>query len=88
MLNDLTYGIHFLYKNPSFTAVTVLSLALGIGSNTVVFNWIQSLLLRPLPEAAQSDKLVVVVPTYPSGPGGGASYPDLQITGTGYSTSK
>jgi predicted permease len=78
MLNDITYGIRFLYKNPGFTAVTVLSLALGIGSNTVVFNWIQSLLLRPLPEAAQSDQLVVVVPAYPSGPGGGASYPDLQ----------
>ena len=78
MLNDITYGIRFLYRNPGFTAVTVLSLALGIGSNTVVFNWIQSLLLRPLPEAAQSDQLVVVVPTYPSGPGGGTSYPDLQ----------
>src|SRR3989442_1125188 len=56
---DLIYGFRMLLKKPGFTIVAALSLALGIGANTVIFSLINTTLLRPLP-FADSGKLVVI----------------------------
>ena len=58
-LKDVRYGCRTLLRNPGFTAVAVLSLALGIGANTAVFSFIDTILLRTLP--VQNPKELVLL---------------------------
>jgi macrolide transport system ATP-binding/permease protein len=64
LLDDLRYAVRLLLKNPVFTSVVVLTLALGIGLNTAVFSVIDGLLLRPLPGTRAPNELVQLYRTY------------------------
>jgi len=75
LIRNLRHAGRLLLKNPIFSSLAVLSLALGIGANTAVFTLANALLLRPLP-VAEPDRLIRVAATDKEGNTGAFSYPD------------
>ena len=65
ILRDLRYGVRTLLKNPAFTCVAAMALALGIGANTAMFSVAYGILLRPLPYPEASRVAVVCMRYYP-----------------------
>ncbi|MFZ0083846.1 MAG: ABC transporter permease [Candidatus Acidiferrales bacterium] len=76
LLQDLHYGLRMLRKSPGFTAVAILTLALGIGANTAIYSFVYGVLLAPLPYHDAS-KLVVLNETTPRVGNVSVSYPNF-----------
>ena len=80
--NDLVFGLRMMRKNPGFSAVAVLTLALGIGANTAIFSFVDAVLIEPMP-FDEPDRIVMIrgrspvrnVDTFPLGVG---DYADLR----------
>ena len=64
LFQDLRYGARILLKQPGFTLVAVLTLAIGIGANTAIFSLVNSILLRPLP-FREPDRIVRLIQASP-----------------------
>ena len=78
MLSDFRYSIRSLLKNPGLTVAAILSLGLGIGANTTIFTWVQAVLFRPIPVAADPSAIRIAAMENREGQSRSWSYPNYQ----------
>ncbi|HET6176826.1 MAG TPA: ABC transporter permease [Candidatus Sulfotelmatobacter sp.] len=76
--SDVRFGLRMLRKNPGFTAVAVLTLALGIGANTTIFSWVRCILLNPLPGVGDPERIAALETVAPNGEWLPTSYLDFR----------
>jgi putative ABC transport system permease protein len=76
-LQDIKFGFRTLRKDPRFTLLAVMTLALGIGANSTIFSWISGTLLDPIPGATHLSNVVEMTRGAPGHPDP-ISYPDFQ----------
>jgi predicted permease len=78
LLRDLRYGVHMALRSPGFTAVAVLTLAIGIAVNTTVFSWIDMMMLRPIAGVSNAGRLAAFESVAPDGGPLPMSWPDFR----------
>src|SRR3990170_6118988 len=78
MLRDLGHGCRMLLRIPGLATVVVLSLAVGIGVNTVVFAWIQAVVFRPIPGVRDAAAFYLIEPRTETGLYPAASWPEYR----------
>jgi predicted permease len=80
IIQDIRFAVRILIKNPGFSLIAILSLALGIGANAAIFSLADALFLRPLPilEPSQVLNIGTNTPDNPFGTGSNVSYPNYR----------
>ena len=78
LLSDLRYSVRSLLKSPGLTVAAILSLGLGIGANTTIFTWVQAVMFRPIPVAADPGSIRIAAMENREGQSRSWSYPNYQ----------
>jgi macrolide transport system ATP-binding/permease protein len=78
LISDVRYSVRSLLKNPGLTVAAILSLGLGIGANTTIFTWVQAVLFRPIPVAADPSSIRIAAMENREGQSRSWSYPNYQ----------
>ena len=77
LIADIRYSFRSLLKNPGLTLAAILSLGLGIGANTTIFTWVQAVLFRPIPLAADPSTIRIAAMENREGQSRSWSYPNF-----------